>query len=112
MQRDGLQDVLVEEKGRYMRPAECRSYMRRTLAKEFEGIVAGFVAAAKQGSCPHLKLATELLKPVRKGPLERRGRLPNIGSNWRKRSVKKRAADQTEWIESEHALDSSKGTVE
>ena len=47
--------------------------MRRTLAKEFQGIVDGFVEAAKKGSCPHVKLATELLKPIRKGTSRKKG---------------------------------------
>lgn len=58
---------------RYLRPGECRSHMRRTLAREFQGIVDGFVEAAKKGSCPHVKLATELLKPIRKGPSRKKG---------------------------------------
>jgi hypothetical protein len=51
---------------RLKRPAGCREYMRRELAKEFPGIMEGFVKAAKTGSVPHVKLATELLKPTRK----------------------------------------------
>lgn len=58
---------------KYLRPGECRSHMRRTLAKEFQGIVDGFVEAAKKGSCPHVKLATDLLKPIRKGPSRKKG---------------------------------------
>jgi hypothetical protein len=56
-----------------MRPARCRSYMRRELAQAFPGIVEGFVKAAKTGSVPHVKLATELLKPTRKGTARRKG---------------------------------------
>jgi hypothetical protein len=52
---------------RVMQPAGCRSYMRRRLASVFPEIVDGFVEAAKKGSCPHVKLATELLAPTRKG---------------------------------------------
>ena len=33
----------------------------------------GFVEAAKKGSCPHVKLATELLKPIRKGTSRKKG---------------------------------------
>ena len=57
-----------------LRPAECRSYMRRTLAREFPDIVEGLLKGAKSGSCQHVKLATELLnlrpgkKQTRKGP--------------------------------------------
>ncbi len=70
---DQVKEVLEAGKPKYMRPSECRSHMRRTLAKEFQGIVDGFVAAAKKGSCPHLKLATELLKPIRTGPSRKKG---------------------------------------
>jgi len=68
-----VKEALGENKAKYMRPSECRSHMRRTLAREFQGIVDGFVEAAKKGSCPHVKLATELLKPIRKGPSRKKG---------------------------------------
>ncbi len=58
---------------RNMRPSECRSHMRKTLAREFQGIVDGFVRAAKKGSCPHVKLATELLKPIHKANPRKKG---------------------------------------
>ena len=70
---DQVKEELVGGKAKYMRPSECRSHMRKTLAKEFDEIVKGFVAAAKKGSCPHLKLATELLKPIRTGPSRKKG---------------------------------------
>lgn len=65
------------EKKKALTPSQCHGHMRRTLAKEFAEIVDGFVKAAKKGSCPHVKLATELLKPerrptaVKKGPVAR-----------------------------------------
>ena len=65
--------VAVSVKSKYERPGECRSHMRKTLAKEFEGIVEGFIRAAKKGSCSHMKLATELLKPDRKEPSRKKG---------------------------------------
>lgn len=46
-----------------LRPGQCRAYMRRALADEFEGIVAGFIKGAQSGSCAHVKLATEFLEP-------------------------------------------------
>ncbi len=70
---DQVKEAVGAGKDRHLRPSECRSHMRRTLAKEFQGIVDGFVEAAKKGSCPHVKLATELLKPVRKGPSRKKG---------------------------------------
>jgi hypothetical protein len=66
---EGLSD---KEAKRVMQPAGCRAFLRRELAKEFEGITSGFVKAAKTGSVPHVKLATELLKPLRHGT--RRGK--------------------------------------
>ena len=47
--------------------AGCRAYMRRRLVKEFPEIVQGFVEAAKTGSCAHVKLATELIRPAKAG---------------------------------------------
>ena len=57
-----------------LRPAQCRAYMRRTLAREFQGIVEGFIKGAKSGSCPHVKLATELLEPPPRKKRVRSGR--------------------------------------
>ena len=68
-----MKEELVEEKAKYLRPSECRNRMRRTLAKEFDAIIDGFVEAAKKGSCPHVKLATELLKPIRKPTSRKKG---------------------------------------
>lgn len=53
--------------------AQCRTYMRKVLVREFPAIVQGFVNGAKEGSCQHVKLATELLDarkpatPVKRG---------------------------------------------
>ena len=58
---------------RLMRPSGCREYMRKQLAQEFPGIMEGFVEAAKTGSVQHVKLATELLKPTRKGTTRKKG---------------------------------------
>ena len=69
----GVNEAGPKTKEKYMRPGECRNHMRRTLAKEFQGIVNGFIEAAKKGSCPHVKLATELLKPTRKNPSRKKG---------------------------------------
>ncbi len=69
----GEQEAVVEAKVKRLRPSECRSHMRKALAKDFQEIVDGFVAAAKLGSCPHVKLATELLKPIRKSPSRKKG---------------------------------------
>ena len=58
---------LTKEERRLLAPAGCRAYMRKTLVKEFPKIVEGFVDKAKTGSCPHVKMVTELMKPVRQG---------------------------------------------
>ena len=70
---DQVREMVGVGKVKYLRPSECRSFMRRTLAKEFQAIVDGFVEEAKKGSCQHVKLATELLKPIRKGPSRKKG---------------------------------------
>ena len=56
-----------------LRPEQCRAYMRRTLAREFRGIVQGFVEGAKAGSCQHVKLATELMKTPTRTRVRGRG---------------------------------------
>jgi hypothetical protein len=66
-------DELTKAQKRLLSPMGCRVYLRQTLAKEFAGIVDGFVEAAKTGSVPHLKLVTELLRPVRKGSSRLKG---------------------------------------
>ena len=71
-------EARVKQSKRVMQPAGCRSYMRKRLADEFPRIVEGFVEEAKKGSCPHVKLATELLKPTRKGTTRRRGVLAKL----------------------------------
>jgi predicted component of type VI protein secretion system len=75
---DQVKEAVGAGKDRHLRPSECRSHMRRTLANEFQGIVDGFVEAAKKGSCPHVKLATELLKPIRKNPSRKKGSITKI----------------------------------
>lgn len=62
--RTAAKEVTAEEKP--LQPSQCRAYMRSTLAREFRGIVDGFVEGAKSGSCQHVKLATELLEPKRR----------------------------------------------
>jgi hypothetical protein len=78
-------------KPRALKPAHCRALMRRRLAQEFHDIVDGFVKQAKLGSCPHVKLATELVqmpnKIVRKKTpaermLEEFGRQAGAGAAW------------------------------
>lgn len=46
-----------------LKPHQCRAYMRRQLAEEFPAIVSGFLKSAREGSCNHVKLATEFLEP-------------------------------------------------
>jgi hypothetical protein len=66
--------TLSTEERKLLAPAGCRAYMRKTLVKEFPKIVQGFVDKAKTGSCPHLKMVTELMKPVRQvNPRQKKG---------------------------------------
>jgi hypothetical protein len=59
---------LPAKQAKFLNPGNCRNHLRKALAREFEEITKGFVKAAKAGSVPHVKLATELLKPTRKSP--------------------------------------------
>ncbi len=52
--------------------------MRQVLAREFRGIVEGFVEGAKSGSCQHVKLVTELMRPVTKTKVRGRGRVEEL----------------------------------
>ena len=48
-----------------LRPRQCHKYLQKTLASEFKSIVGGFVTEAQKGGCAHMKLAVELLEPVK-----------------------------------------------
>jgi hypothetical protein len=77
--------ALSKEEKRLLAPAGCRAYMRKTLVKEFPEIVQGFVDAAKTGSCPHVKMVTELMKPVRKAnPRPKKGPAAKLIENLEK----------------------------
>jgi len=77
---------------RLLYPAGCREHLRKALAREFEEIADGFVKAAKSGSVQHLKLATELLKPNRKGTTRRKSTAARILKEW---AEEKKAKEQT-----------------
>ena len=68
----------VKKKVKYRRPSQCRNDMRRALTDNFEAIVKGFVDEAKKGSCPHVKLATELLKPIQKQVSRKKGSVTRL----------------------------------
>jgi hypothetical protein len=76
---------------RLLYPAGCREHLRKALAREFEEIAEGFVKAAKSGSVQHLKLATELLKPNRKGTTRRKSTAARILKEW---AEEKKAKEQ------------------
>ena len=61
-----------------MRPSQCRAYLRNALAREFRGIVQGFVEGAKSGSCQHVKLATELVRPPERRKRNGKGELQRL----------------------------------
>jgi hypothetical protein len=101
MKRDGVgkpgkdTDAVATQRQakRLLRPAGCRSYMRKELAEEFPGIVEGFVEAAKTGSVPHVKLVTELLKPTRKGTTRRKGSVARLLEKLDRESAAKRRSE-------------------
>jgi hypothetical protein len=78
---------------RILRPAGCRSYMRKELAEEFPEIVDGFVEAAKTGSVPHVKLATELLKPTRKATTRKKGSVAKLLEKLDREAAAKRRSE-------------------
>ena len=68
-----MDEVVKAKRKKVLKPAECKKHIQERLAQNFEAIVEGFVEEAKKGSCPHVKLANELLKeaaPRKKGPAE------------------------------------------
>jgi hypothetical protein len=73
---------LPAKQRRLLYPAGCREHLRKALAREFEEIAAGFVKAAKSGSVQHVKLATELLKPNRKGATRKQSTAARILKEW------------------------------
>jgi hypothetical protein len=82
---------------RVVRPAGCRAYIRKELAKQFPEIVDGFVKEAKSGSVPHLRLATELLQPERKDAQRRKGETARMLDRMVKnRPVKEEEPDESE----------------
>lgn len=88
------------EAKRIMQPAGTRSYMRRVLADKFPEIVNGFVEAAKTGSVPHVKLATELLKPLRKGTTRRKSSAQRVLEELqREGAARRRAAEAAKGTE-------------
>ncbi len=44
-----------------LRPKQCHKYVQKRVAEQFPAIVNGFIGEALKGSCPHMKLAMELL---------------------------------------------------
>ena len=70
------EQVAVEE--RPLRPNQCRAYLRNAVAKEFRGIVQGFVEGAKSGSCQHVKLATELVRTPERKRVSGRGQVQRL----------------------------------
>lgn len=64
-----LPDAVLAEKP--PQPAQSVHYIRRKLAQHLPEILWGLIDGARQGSCPHVKLATDLLQPAQK-PVKRK----------------------------------------
>lgn len=77
-QETGRNGAEAERKARQRRPSRCRSDMRKALTDNFDAIVKGFIEAAKTGSCPHVKLATELLKPTKRATSRKKGSVQKL----------------------------------
>lgn len=57
---------------------QCRRYLERTVTSEFRKIVQGFVREAKKGGCAHMKMATELVDPGKKGTRRGKGSVQRL----------------------------------
>lgn len=64
---------MAKKKQRALETKQCQRHLERRLRAEFRQIVEGFMEQAKQGSCAHMRLATELLEEARKADLEKKG---------------------------------------
>lgn len=67
---------------RPLKPSQCRTYMRRTLAAQFPYILRGLVQGARKGSCQHVKLATELLQSTQPREAKKRGTVERLLDEW------------------------------
>ena len=56
-----------------LRPRQCHKYLQKQLASEFPKIVGGFIEEARKGGCAHMKMAVELLEPVKDDGRQRKG---------------------------------------
>jgi hypothetical protein len=92
-----------------MRPARCRAFMRRELAKQFPEIMEGFVEAAKTGSVPHVKLATELLKPTRKSVRRRSRNVAELLDKLRRNEPFEEPAESMRWSGTEYLGEVDRG---
>lgn len=54
-----------------VRPGQSGEYIRKTLSHHLPEILRGLIDGARHGSCPHVKLATDLLQPAQK-PVKRK----------------------------------------
>ncbi|MDE1155888.1 MAG: hypothetical protein PW735_09180 [Acidobacteriaceae bacterium] len=45
-----------------LQPAQAGRWMRKALAEQLPEMVRGLVKGAREGSCQHMKLATDLLR--------------------------------------------------
>ncbi len=90
-------EALQRQAQRMLKPGGCRAFMRRELADKFPGIVEGFVKAAKTGSVPHVKLATELLKPTRKSSPRRKRTVTELLDKLRRNMPFEEPAESMRW---------------
>ena len=52
----------VKEPGRPLRPAQCRRWLRNTLAENLPQLTRRFLKDTTPRSCAHMKLVTELIE--------------------------------------------------
>ncbi len=58
-----------------LKPAQCRAWVRRTVAEHMPEVVEGFLNEAAKGGCGHLKMASETVasRPTGAGPRKGKG---------------------------------------
>ncbi len=76
--RDRKRNAVKGDEARFLNPENCRSHLRKELAREFPSIVEGFVEAAKKGGVPHVKLTAELLAPPPRAASRKMGTMEKL----------------------------------
>jgi len=97
---EGRPKIAIERPGRQLRPAQCRTWVKSTLAKHLPEVVEAFLADRSSASCTHLQLVVELLEMGARARGKKRDvgpKLKALLAHWRE---EKKALSQGEEVES------------